>query len=91
MDFVQFPEATHLIGAPKGSTDGDVQGLPAAIGTVVLKSGTPAPCIVSCFKPSAEEIEELINGGALYLHIISNVQPVVSISTFIQADLPPRN
>ena len=91
MQFVQFPEATTLIGAPRDSVDGDIGGLPAAFGTRLLPSGVVMPCIVSAFKPDYGEIEDIKAGRPIYLHVLSQVMLPVSISTTIEADLVKPN
>lgn len=91
MQFVQFPEATQMIGAPRGSVDGDIGGLPAAFGTHTLDSGVVVPCIVSAFQPDHVEIEDIKAGRPVYLHVLSDVMLPVMISTAIEADLRKPN
>lgn len=80
-----FPEAHQLLGRPAGTDDQDCGPLPIVRAVVALPSGAEAPCVVSCWQPTPEEIEALADGGRIYLHVLGHTMPPVIVSTRIEA------
>lgn len=70
---INFAQANQMLGAPEGwdkDANGECQSLP------VMNNGQ---CIVSCWKPSDEELTELNKGGAVMLMIYGANQPPIQI------------
>ncbi|HEX8658318.1 MAG TPA: hypothetical protein VF690_12320, partial [Hymenobacter sp.] len=80
-EFIDFPEANDVLKAAPG-TEEYVSDLPIFRQPLLgqqLKPGHP-PCVVSCFKLSAEELAEVARTGLLYLQVLGPTHPPVSIS-----------
>jgi hypothetical protein len=74
---VDFPERNFVYGKPLGWTDEQCSDLP------VFKGNTTDgfPVIISCWKFSKEDLEEIQRTGKIYLSITSDGMPPVSLFT----------
>jgi hypothetical protein len=88
MQPTDFPESDAELQKPDDMSDDECGRLPVAVGT---RHEGKYPCIVSAFKPTDEEIDTLVNGGTIYLHVLGTGMPPVRLSTEIEADLPDTN
>lgn len=77
-----FPAATHQLHKPGNMEDEECRTAPAAIGV-----DGRFPCFVTAWRPTPQELEELNNGGMVYLHIVSNGLPPHYLATRIYARL----
>lgn len=73
---LEYPEANHRFGKPAGWTDEECGTLPAFLGT---REGRPV--IITKWQPSLEDLNELNNGGAIYLEIVSGCLPPIDLYT----------
>lgn len=82
-----FPEANTNIGAPKdGELDGSqCSSIPGFVGET--KGGTldGSHIIVVAWKPSPEELAELVAGGAVYLTCFGGIPPHTLQTSFHHA------
>lgn len=87
MKIVNHPLCTAVIGAPSDMRDGSCSGLPVAYTTD--EYGTWA---LSFWKPDAEELAMLMNGGGIVLHVRAHGRqhPVIGMATYaaIRDDQP---
>jgi len=74
MNPVKFPEQNLVYGKPEGMTDDECSPLPVFKGKV---GGFPG--IVSCWKLSEEELEEIQRTGVIWLNIVSYSHPPVEL------------
>ncbi len=77
MNKVQHSSCNHVFGAPKGW---DQKELPCDALPVKVGAFEGFACITSFWKPSAEELFMLNNGGVIVLHILSGQMPPVSLA-----------
>ncbi len=78
----KFPEANVNMQKPEGwSSEDCADSLPAWHGTQKTPSGSQYPCFISYWKPDADELQDLINGGGVYLSIISSKLPPAALFT----------
>jgi hypothetical protein len=70
-----FENANFVFTAPKGMTD--CLDLPVFRG----HDDEGTPCVISCWKFSKEDLEEIQKTGCIYLSIIGYVVPPVSMFT----------
>lgn len=79
---VKFPEANIAEATkPKDWKDEDCASIPVWFGERALPSGLMVPCFVSYWKPSPEELADLVAGGGVYLSIIAKGLPPASLFT----------
>lgn len=87
---VDFEERNFVYGKPAGMTDEQCCDLPVWKGSApVDEQGTLYPVIISCWKLSKEDLEEVQRTGCLWLSITGNGMPPVSIFTenpFVQTE-----
>jgi hypothetical protein len=80
---VEFKESNCVFGKPVDMTD--EQCLPLSVWRGNCDDGTPE--IISCWKLSKEDLEEINKTGTIWLRIIGQGMPPVSLQTetpFIQ-------
>lgn len=66
-----FETMTHILGAPDkwdASKHGECSGLPVEVDRENMT-------FTSCWVPTPEEIEALVNGGRIYVTVVCNFQP----------------
>lgn len=77
-----FPEANiKEMKKPNGWKDEDCGTIPVWHGMQNLPSGAQYPAFVSFWRPDADDLAALNSGGGIYLLIVSNGLPPVSMST----------
>lgn len=74
---VDFPERNKVFTKPESMTDEECSDLPVWQG----KTTDNFPCIISCWKFSKEDLEEIQKTGCIYLSITGNGMPPVSLFT----------
>lgn len=85
---VAFPEANSTFGPPEGVAESQVATVPAFTGEVKGGSMDGAPLVVTAWQPTAEELEELIQGGKLYLTVLGGLPPHCITTSFAAATHP---
>lgn len=79
---IEFPEANFVYKKPSHMTDEQCSDLCVWRGSTVIESTYhPVPAIISCWKLSVEDLEEINKNGVLWLTVIGNIMPPVSIDT----------
>ena len=78
MESTSFEQETRVLGPPPGQTEKDVHSLPVAM---VNWAGTTI-AVVSCWKPTKEEMEEIQRTGRVYLAVMGPVMPPVVVDGF---------
>ncbi len=73
----QFDQANFTFTKPEGWTDEQCMSLPVFKGTDT--EGTP--CIISCWRLSKEDLEDIQRTGVVWLNIIGHGMPPVSVFT----------
>lgn len=73
----QFPESNQVFTAPESMSETECGPIDALIG----ETEAGVPMIVTCFKPSPEDLERLSAGGCLWLSIVGNQMPPVQLNT----------
>lgn len=76
---IDFENRTLVLGAPPDWKEGDCYGLPVAQTMAPLPSGELTPVLISCWKLSPEEIEEVTRTGVVYLQICGVGMSPVSV------------
>ena len=78
MQPARIADATAVLGQPKDwnvERDGPVAGLP-----VRREMLDRAHCLTSAWMPTPEEVQQLVFGGAVHLHVLGAGHPVVAIT-----------
>lgn len=79
---VTFPEQNTIYGKPEDMTDEQCVSLPAWKGDMLIdENGNTAPAIVSCWKLSKEDLEEINLTGQIWLCVTGTQLPPVSVFT----------
>ncbi|WP_041742292.1 hypothetical protein [Collimonas fungivorans] len=74
MNFIQHPTNNAVFGAPVG-WDQDV--VPCSALPVTITELDGAPAVASFWKPTAEELHVLVDGGSVVLYVLGTcMQPV---------------
>ncbi len=77
-----FAESNKVFTKPKGTTDEQCYDLPVWYGSIpVDEQGTHWPAIISCWKFSKEDLEEIQRTGCIWLSITGVEMPPVSLFT----------
>lgn len=71
-----FPQRNHVFEKPKNMTDEQCFELPVFVG----RNPEGFPCIISCWRLSKEDLDEINRTGVVWLNVISNTQPPVSVT-----------
>ena len=82
---VKFPEANSSFGPPEGMSEAQVATVAAFVGE--MKGGTldGARLVVTAWMPTAEELEQLIQGGPLFLTVVGGLPPHCITTDFKEA------
>lgn len=88
MSPVHFPESNVILGAPSGLTDTQVASIPAYVGETIGGSVDGMRLVVVAWKPSAEELKDLNEGGEIYLSCLSGLPPHFLTTKFNEAIRP---
>ena len=73
-----FDEANINLGSPEGCTEEQVRTIRAWMGKYP-DSGQPV--IITCWKPSVADLEEIKKTGRIWLHLWGKVMPPVCLTT----------
>jgi hypothetical protein len=77
-----FPEANFTFTKPKDMTDEQCMDLRVWRGEVPIDdAGSMAPAIISCWRLSKEDLEEINRTGVVWLSITGTGMPPVSVFT----------
>lgn len=71
-----FDESNHVLGKPEDMSHEDCACLAVFIG----EQPNNLPVVVSCWKPTAEELEEINRTGRVWLGIIGHTMPPAWLS-----------
>lgn len=82
MNPTQHPSNNKVFGAPEGW---DQQTMPCQALPVTVQLVDDQPCIVSYWRPTADELAQLVAGGLVGLHIYGRGMPPV----WVQAEPDP--
>lgn len=87
---INFKEANQVFKKPENMTDEQCMDLPCWKGlTVIDEKGTKVPAIMSCWKFSKEDLENIKRTGVIWLSITGMGMPPVSLFTenpFIESE-----
>ncbi len=93
MKFIDFPEANFTFTKPENMTDDECGSLRVWRGeTEPNEQGNSFPNIISCWELSDDDVANILRDRKIYLRIVSNGMPPVSIQTetpFIQKETEP--
>ena len=79
---VDFEQRNFVYTKPKDMTDEQCSDLCVYKGLVQIdEEGNTAPTIISCWKLSKEDLEEVAKTGTIWLSITGNGMPPVSLFT----------
>ena len=76
-----FEGSNFVYTKPQGWTDEQCMDLPVFKGVSKDEDGYESPVIISCWKLSKEDFEEIQKTGCIYLSITSHGMPPVSLFT----------
>ena len=77
-----FEQSNFVYTKPKGWEDEQCMDLPVWKGEAPIdEAGTTQPCIISCWKLSKEDLEEINKTGQIWLSITGHGMPPVSLFT----------
>ncbi len=75
-----FKEANIKMRAPEGWTDSDCGALPVCHVTVDI-NGQKVNGFVSCWRPNAQEMQDIAEGKPIFLTVLSGGMPPVNLQT----------
>lgn len=81
-----FDESNHVLGRPEGLSDEDCGPLSVFVGN----QADGLPVVVSCWKPTEAELEEIIRTKRVWLGIIGHTMPPAWVSGVKPFDSPPK-
>jgi hypothetical protein len=76
---VTFPEQNNEFKKPSDLTDDQCASLPVWQGAIQFPDGLKLPAIVSCWRLSEEELEEIKRTGVVWLSVIGTGTPPVCV------------
>lgn len=85
---VAFPQATVSYGPPEGFEESQVRRVPAYLGAAIGGSCDGQTITVVAWKPSSDEIQQLVEGGEIYLTMFGGLAPHMLTTTFQEATHP---
>jgi len=75
-----FPESNLVLGKPAEMTNEDCDPLCVQRGVVLLDEQQPFPVVKSCWKLTADELEQVNKTGRVWLVILGYSMPPVILS-----------
>lgn len=87
MEVCGFDEQNGVLGPPRGMTEEMVQSASVFRGRTDLHGLDDVPCVVTCWKPTVEELAEIQRTGRVWLMLIGQSMPpalVSGVSPFLQ-------
>lgn len=82
MSPTDFPYSNDIIGPPEGVDESQVMPVPCYIGQLQGGNMDGAQFIITAWKPSPEEVLQIISGGPIYLMCIGGLPPHTLTTTF---------
>jgi hypothetical protein len=76
-----FKGSNFVFTKPQGWTDEQCMDLPVFKGNAKDEDGSEIPVIISCWRMSKEDLEEIQKTGCVYLSITGTGMPPVSLFT----------
>lgn len=73
-----FDEDNAVLGPPQGMTEEEVYSLSVYVGN----NQDGDPCVVSCWKPSKDELAEIQRTGRVWLMVMGKTMPPVVLEGF---------
>jgi hypothetical protein len=81
MESCSFPEENLILEAPLGVTAEQCQPLPVYTGLLKVEGfKEEVPAIISCWKVTKEELEEIRRTGRIWLFVYGRGMPPVALS-----------
>jgi hypothetical protein len=83
-----FDESNAVLSRPPSMNPDQCEPLSIYKGGIRL-GGEILPCVISCWKCTAEELQEIQRTGRVWVNIIGNTMPPIIVSgtlPFVQAD-----
>lgn len=71
----EFPEANTIFGPPDGMAVDQVHPIHSWLGSVNGGSLDGMSLVITAWRPTPEEIEQLKNGGLVYIAMIGGLMP----------------
>lgn len=78
----EFEQSNVILGPPKGLNETHVKSLPMFRGETKQGPFEGGEFFVSVWKPTPLELEQLVEGGFVYLTMLGNVPPHVLTTSF---------
>lgn len=78
---IDFPQTNTVLKSPP-DLEGSCQEIRAYQGEVVGGIWDGSQVVVTAWKPSPEELEELNNGGSVFLHVMGGLPPHYVCTSF---------
>lgn len=78
---VEFEGSNFIFKKPHNMSDEECRDLSVFKGPIISPIGIPTPGIISCWKFSKEDLERIAETGVVWLHIVGEGMPPVSIFT----------
>lgn len=95
MQAISFNESNACLGPPEGMTPEEVSALSIWRGEMLFHGmDRPVMTVVSCYKLSKEELEEVNKTGKVWLAIMGPTMlpaALMGISPFKEIDWPPKD
>lgn len=85
---VKFDEANCNFGPPSDLEESQCHTIPAYKGTVQQGSVEGSHIVVVAWKPSEQELRELVNGSPIFLSMIGGLAPHFLTTKFVRAISP---
>lgn len=77
MEACSFDESNHVLGRPPGTTAEQCDPLSVWVG----KCEDGLPRVISCFKLTKEELQEINRTGRVWLFVMGQTMPPVALQT----------
>jgi hypothetical protein len=77
MESTNFEHSNSVLGPPPGVSEDDVRSLNVWQGI----AGGTQPVVISCWKPTKDELEEIARTGRVYLYVYGQTMPPVAIES----------
>lgn len=77
-----FDEENGLLSPPAGVSEADVTSLSVHFGNIREPNGELTPVVVSCWKPTKEELDEINKTGRVWLIVYGQTMPPAAIGGF---------
>lgn len=74
-----FPQQNVVFTKPEGWTDDQCGQLSVHVAKADLGNGVVVQSNISCWEPSEEELQEIIRTRRVWISVISNGQPPISV------------